>query len=82
MRDKLFLLIAFLVMAAPFPAGGTEPSPTQGRQENGTAADREGEALSMELLEFLGEWESDDGEWLDPTEPDLMLLLGRESSDE
>jgi hypothetical protein len=28
------------------------------------------EAPSMELLEFLGDWETKDGEWLDP----LQLL--------
>jgi hypothetical protein len=27
---------------------------------------QEDSAPSMELLEFLGEWETDDGEWLDP----------------
>ena len=25
------------------------------------------EKPSMELLEFLGEWQTDDGEWVDPT---------------
>lgn len=25
---------------------------------------------SIELLEFLGEWETDDGHWIDPTEFD------------
>ncbi|MBI4006113.1 MAG: hypothetical protein HY356_05550 [Gammaproteobacteria bacterium] len=26
--------------------------------------------ISIELLEFLGEWEMEDGEWLDPMELD------------
>ncbi len=26
--------------------------------------------LSIELLEFLGEWETDEGEWIDPIELD------------
>ncbi len=26
--------------------------------------------ISIELLEFLGEWETEDGEWLDPMELD------------
>ena len=29
---------------------------------------QEDEAPSLELLEFLGEWETGDGEWLDPAE--------------
>ncbi|MFQ5513904.1 MAG: hypothetical protein ACE5FG_05650 [Myxococcota bacterium] len=24
------------------------------------------DAVDLELLEFLGEWETDDGEWIDP----------------
>jgi hypothetical protein len=37
---------------------------------------------SMELLEFLGEWETEDGEWLDPILLDEMMSPERESSDE
>lgn len=37
---------------------------------------------SMELLEFLGEWESEDGEWIDPLLLDEMPIPERESSDE
>ncbi len=32
----------------------------------------------LELLEFLGQWETDDGEWIDPQElenPELVNLL-------
>jgi len=29
---------------------------------------QEGAVPSLDLLEFLGEWESSDGEWLDPAE--------------
>ena len=29
---------------------------------------QEDEAPSLELLEFLGEWETSNGEWLDPAE--------------
>ena len=29
---------------------------------------RDEESPTLELLEFLGEWETSDGEWLDPTE--------------
>jgi hypothetical protein len=42
------------------------------------------EAPSLELLEFLGEWETSDGEWIDPEELEdddfakLMSLTGDE----
>lgn len=31
---------------------------------------KEESAISIELLEFLGEWETDDGDWVDPMEFD------------
>ena len=38
---------------------GTEPRATAEETETGP---------SMEFLEFLGTWESSDGEWVDPTD--------------
>ena len=32
----------------------------------GTVDDESGQAPSMALLEFLGEWETEEGEWIDP----------------
>ena len=78
MRVKLYLFMAFLVMATPSLSKGADPSQPQ----NSVAADEVAAPPSMELLEFLGEWETDDGEWLDPTKLDLMLLLDQEYSDE
>jgi hypothetical protein len=37
---------------------------------------------SMELLEFLGSWETDDGEWVDPAQFEDSTLADQESSDE
>lgn len=34
----------------------------------GLLADDDIEAPSLELLEFLGSWETSDGEWIDPIE--------------
>ena len=34
------------------------------------------EAPSIELLEFLGEWETFDGEWIDPLEVDEVMDEG------
>ncbi|MBL0714711.1 MAG: hypothetical protein JJV98_13535 [Desulfosarcina sp.] len=37
---------------------------------------------SIELLEFLGTWQTDDGEWVDPGILDDTILPEQESSDE
>ncbi len=66
----LGLLGAAFVLAqdgSPPPEGaGTEPS---AQQEQGP---------SLELLEFLGQWETDDGEWIAPqdlADAEFGLLL-------
>lgn len=37
---------------------------------------------SIELLEFLGEWETRDGAWVDPTEFEDVVLPSEEQKDE
>ena len=40
--------------------------------------DAQAEAPPLALLEFLGQWETDDGEWMDPQaleDPELVNLL-------
>lgn len=37
---------------------------------------------SIELLEFLGEWETRDGTWVDPTEFEDVVLPSEEQKDE
>lgn len=36
---------------------------------------------SLELLEFLGEWETENGEWIDPVEMDQINLPEQEKKD-
>lgn len=57
-------LVAGLCLAGAAPAQ-TPDAPGAGADATG----RTGEAteLSLEFLEFLGTWESSDGEWIDPT---------------
>lgn len=50
-----YLAIATLCMGAS-PACPQPPS----------AEDRAAQAPLLELLEFLGEWQTEDGEWIDP----------------
>jgi hypothetical protein len=37
---------------------------------------------SMEILEFLADWETDEGEWIDPTTLDQMSLPDQEQEDD
>jgi hypothetical protein len=79
-----WLLVGASLAAVPAPAGaqteGAEaPQPATRIQ---TAGDETGP--SLELLEFLGEWESGSGEWIDPVEvqsPDWPPLSDGPSDD-
>ena len=45
---------------------GNPSAQTETEEESGEEID----PVSLEFLEFLGEWETANGEWLDPTELD------------
>jgi hypothetical protein len=51
-------------------------------QEPGKNVDLSGqkdtENPSLELLEFLGDWETDDGEWIDPEELEQIAITDQE----
>lgn len=36
------------------------------------------EMPSLEFLEFLGDWETDDGEWIDPEELEQIAITDQE----
>ena len=40
------------------------------QDEQEVESSEELDAVSLEFLEFLGEWETSDGQWLDPNELD------------
>jgi hypothetical protein len=40
------------------------------------------EIPTLEFLEFLGEWETEDGRWIDPEELEQMTLPDRERENE
>ena len=73
------LVLALLILAV-----WTAGSLGQDQQQHPTTVvyDDDASMPSMELLEFLGEWETEDGEWIDPILLDEMLSPERESSDE
>ncbi len=46
------------------------------------SAEVDTETPSMELLEFLGDWETADGEWIDPEEMEQIDLQDREQTND
>lgn len=57
------LLIALLISSAPVYA---EPPSNEGQNNSSDTSP------SLELLEYLGEFETEDGEWIDPEELEQM----------
>lgn len=55
--DRRLLVVALWLLLGSMPAAG-DADPAAAIAE---------EPPSMALLEFLGEWETQDGEWIDPT---------------
>ncbi len=47
-------------------------------QEPGREGTEESEMPSLELLEFLGDWETEDGEWIDPEEMEQIAIADQE----
>ena len=57
------------------PALAQEPGQVRESIENA-------ETPSLEFLEFLGDWETDDGEWIDPEELEQITIGEQEYDDE
>ena len=66
MMGTIFMLTT---LSAPGLAQQIESEQTNTRQE-----EKSGEIPSLEFLEFLGEWETEDGRWIDPEELEQMSL--------
>lgn len=65
------LLLGLLIT----PALAQEPGQVREESENT-------EMPSREFLEFLGDWETDDGEWIDPEELEQIVLTDQEQENE
>ena len=62
-----WLLVGASLVGASAPAlAQTASTERSGTESEAPAADDIG--VSMEFLEFLGEWEAGDGEWTDPAQ--------------
>lgn len=71
--------LVFLLSLMSAPAVGTDgQSPANTQQSKDNSQD----ASFVELLEFLGQWETDDGKWVDPTDLDWLLTPEQESKDD
>ena len=57
------------------PAWALEPGQIDASQENI-------ETPSLEFLEFLGDWATDDGEWIDPEELEQMVIADQDQKNE
>jgi hypothetical protein len=77
MRVEISLLVALVTLCSATPAY-CEGIPAQ-KAENSV---EEVEVPSMEMIEFLGAWETDDGEWVDPLLLEDIPIPDQESSNE
>jgi len=67
--------MVFLLGLSGSPAWAQEPGPVGLPPE-------ETEMPSLELLEFLGDWETDDGEWIDPEELEQIAVADQDQKNE
>jgi hypothetical protein len=61
---------------------GTDPASVPIEENNRVAKTDDDDLPSLEMLEFLGEWETEEGEWIDPMELDQMDLLPQEQNND
>ena len=80
MLGRFFVFaIVFLLSFTPAKVMSDEgQSPVGSRKSSDSSQD----SSFGELLEFLGQWETGDGTWVDPTDLDWLLTPEEESKDE
>jgi len=80
MLVRLFAVaIVFLLSSLPATVVGQDgQSPASSQHSKDNSQD----SSFRELLEFLGQWETDDGKWVDPTDLDWLLTPEQESKDD
>jgi len=72
-KARLWITVLLLGLLSS-PAFAQEP----GQVREGT---EESEMPSLEFLEFLGDWETEDGEWIDPEELEQIALTTQEQKE-
>ena len=80
MLVRLFAVaIAFLLSSLPATVVGHGGQSATGSQHS---KDISQDSSFRELLEFLGQWETDDGKWVDPTDLEWLLTPEQESKND
>lgn len=69
-KEIFFIMTVAALLAT---AGNAAADGVQDRRQ-----ERDQEQPSMELLEFLGQWETETGVWVDPAELEQMVLPEQE----
>ena len=77
MRAEFRFLMIWIVLFSAVPVWCDE---NDSAHEETVQEDSRGP--SLELLEFLGSWETDDGEWIDPSELDDQPVPEQEPADD
>jgi hypothetical protein len=77
-RYLVLAVVLLLSFTAAKVMGDEGQSPTGSQQSSVNSQD----SSFGELLEFLGQWETGDGKWVDPTDLDWLLTPEEESKDE
>ena len=80
MLVRLFAVaIVFLLSSFPATVVGQDRQSAAGSQHSN---DNSQDSSFRELLEFLGQWETDDGKWVDPTDLEWLLTPEQESKND
>lgn len=80
MLVRLFAVaIVFLLSSLPVTVVGQTGQSATGSQHS---KDISQDSSFRELLEFLGQWETDDGKWVDPTDLEWLLTPEQESKND
>ena len=80
MLVRLFAVaIVFLLSSFPATVVGQDGQSAASSQHSN---DNSHDLSFRELLEFLGQWETDDGKWVDPTDLDWLLTPEQESKND
>ncbi|RLC24044.1 MAG: hypothetical protein DRH56_07005 [Deltaproteobacteria bacterium] len=80
MRVKPLLIVAGLLAGVvPFPAHAGDPETADGRV---TVSTEEIDPPSLEFIEYLGSWETQQGHWVDPADLEELMKKKKEVEDE
>ena len=71
--------LAFLLSSLPATVVGQGG---QSATDSQHSKDISQDSSFRELLEFLGQWETDDGKWVDPTDLEWLLTPEQESKND